>query len=57
MDHSIINPHQIRSFGIPVSYDLFDKTRELGIDLKELFIPLKIERITVLFDTYVSLDH
>ena len=27
MDHSIINPNQINSFGIPVSNNPFDRTR------------------------------
>ena len=34
MDHLLVNPNQIRSFGIPVSDKPFNKTREFGIDHK-----------------------
>ena len=32
MDHSLIKPNQIRSFGIPVYGKLFNTTWEFGID-------------------------
>ena len=43
MDHSLINPNQIRHFGIPVSDDSYDSTRDFGISHNELFIPLKLK--------------
>ena len=57
MYHSLINPNQISSFGIPLSNDPFDRTQEFGIYHEELFIPFKMEVTTVLFDTYVTSDH
>ena len=41
MDHSHINPNQIRSFGIPVSNEPFDSTQEFGIDHEDMFIPCR----------------
>ena len=35
MEHSLINPNQIRRYGIPLSDDLYDDTRDLGIDHSE----------------------
>ena len=32
MDHSLINPNQIRHFGIPVSDNAYNGTEDLGID-------------------------
>ena len=57
MDQSLINPNQIRSFSIPVSKNLFYRTREFGIDHKEIFITFKTEGTTVLFENYVPSDH
>lgn len=57
LDHSLINPNQIRSFGIPVSDDPFDHQREFGIDYDEdCFIPFSTEGCTVYFDSYVPSD-
>ena len=39
LDHSLINPNQIRHYGIPVSDDPYDSGRPFGIDHAELFIP------------------
>ena len=43
MEHSLINPNQIRSFGITVFNYPFDRTREFGIDHKEMFKPPRTE--------------
>ena len=56
MDHSLINPNQIRHFGIPVSDDPYDSTRDFGIDHAELFIPFETEGCAVYFDTSVPTD-
>ena len=32
MEHSLINPNQIRRYGIPLSDDLYDDTGDLGIE-------------------------
>ena len=34
MDHSLIKPNQMRSFGITLSDNPFDRTEEFGIDIK-----------------------
>ena len=57
MYHSLVKPNQMRSFGIPVSDDPFDRTRYFGIDHKELFIPFKTEETILLFNTYVPSYH
>ena len=57
MDHSLINPNQIRHFGIPVSDDAYDRGREFGIAHKYLFIPFETEGSTVFFESYVPTDN
>lgn len=56
MDHSLINPNQIRHFGIAVSDDPYDSTQSLGIDHDDLFIPFMTEGCTVFFETFVPSD-
>lgn len=56
LDHSLINPNQIRHFGIPVSDDPYDKSRSFGIDHEDLFIPFHTAGSTVYFDSYVPTD-
>lgn len=56
MEHSLINPNQIRHYGIPVSDDPFDESRDFGIDHEEAFIPFETEGSTVFFDTFVPND-
>ena len=41
MDHLLINPNQIRHFGIPVSDNPYDTEKALGIDHQSIFIPFK----------------
>ena len=56
MDHSLINPNQIRAFGISVSDDPFDKTRPFGIDHEDIFIPFMTQGSTVFFNSFVPSD-
>jgi len=56
MDHSLINPNQVRSFGIPVSDNPFDTGRPFGIDHEDLFVSFRTEGSTVCFDTRVPSD-
>ena len=56
MDHSLINPNQIRHFGIPVSDNAYDGTQDLGIDHEEVFIPFETQGSTVFFETFVPSD-
>ena len=53
MDHSLINPNQIRAFGIALSDDPYDKSRPFGIDHEDVFIPFSTQGSTVFFDTFV----
>lgn len=52
MDHSLINPNQVRHYGIPVSDDPYDSTRSLGIDHSDLFVPFMTEGCTIFFDSF-----
>ena len=57
MDHSLVNPNQIRAFGIDVSDNPYDKERDFGITHDDCFIPFSTEGSTVFFDTFVPSDH
>ena len=56
MDHSLINPNQIRHYGISVSDDPYDSTQDFGIDHGKLFIPFETEGCAIYFDTCVPTD-
>ena len=51
MDHSLINPNQIRHCGIPVSDNPYDSGRSLGIDHDALSIPFRTQGPTVYFES------
>ena len=53
MKMSLINPNQLRHFGITVSDDPTDSTRPFGISSDEMFIPFQMDGTTVFFDTRV----
>jgi hypothetical protein len=53
LDHSLINPNQIRVTGIPVCDDPYDRHRHLGIDLYEIHIPFLTEGNTIYFSSRV----
>ena len=53
MDHLLVNPNKIRTTGIPVSYDPFDSTRQLGIHNKLAFIPFQTDETAIYFKTHV----
>jgi hypothetical protein len=55
MDHSLINPNQIREYGLPVYDDPFSK-QQFGIDGKEAFIPFNTMGTIVYFETHVPTD-
>ncbi|KAL7516516.1 hypothetical protein ACHAWX_001524, partial [Stephanocyclus meneghinianus] len=56
MDHSLINPNQIRAYGIDVSDNPFDKDKDLGIDHTECFIPFETAGSTIFFESFVPSD-
>ena len=43
MDRSLLNPNQLRAFGVPVCDDPTDKYRPLGIDLGDIHLPMTME--------------
>jgi hypothetical protein len=49
LDHSLINPNQIRVTGTPVCDDPFDRHRKLGIDTEETYIPFHTDGNTIYF--------
>ena len=56
MDHSLINPDQIRAYGIDVSDNPFDKDKDFGIDHAECFIPFETAGSTIFFESFVPSD-
>ena len=56
LPNSLINPQQIRSFGIPLCDDPWDPTRTLGMDTGNVFVPFETLGSTVLFVTHTPTD-
>ena len=48
MGHSLINPNQIREYGVPVYDNLYNKN-QFGIEDHEAFIPFNTKGIIVYF--------
>lgn len=53
MDHSLINPNQIRITGIDVCDNPFDRNTRLGIDHEDVFVPFRTQGSTVYFESFV----
>ena len=54
LDHTLINPNQVRSYGIPFWDNPFDPTRSLSIDVTDdLQIPMRTVGTKLLFTTRV----
>ena len=51
--HSLINPNQIRHFGMPVSGNPYDSGRDFGINHEDKFITFKTEGSTVFLKYFV----
>ena len=56
MDLSLINPNQIRHFGIPVLDNPHDRSKQLGIDHEQVFIPFLTKGSAVYFETHMPSD-
>ena len=54
LDHSLLNPNQIRSNGFPLSDNPFDTTRELGLELIDGLVPFNLAGTIVYFESFVS---
>ena len=52
MDHSLLNPNQVRHFHIPVSDDIYDQSRKFGIDHPDVFLPFDTEGATVFLQSF-----
>jgi hypothetical protein len=55
MDHSLINPNQIREYGIPVYDNPFTQS-QFGIDCNDDFIPFNTMGTIVYFESRVPTD-
>ena len=54
MDHSLINPNQIRAYGIPLWYNAYDQSRngELYIELDEAVkVQMKTQGTKIIFES------
>ena len=51
MDHSLINPNQIRTTGVPVLDDPFDTSPEFGMQNPKTFLPFQTDGTAVYFNT------
>lgn len=56
MDHSLINPNQLRAFGVPVWDNPFDPDHQMGIEHGELLIPFQTAGSTVFCTTHYPSD-
>ena len=56
MDHSLINPNQIRAYGIKVWDNPYDTEREFGIELDDFVIPFDTEGSTIHFESHLPSD-
>jgi hypothetical protein len=54
LDHSLLNPNQVRSYGIPLWDNPFDDTRPLGMDLSHnITLPFETRGTKILFHSRV----
>ena len=54
LDHSLINPNQVRSNGFRLSDDPFDITRDFGLEVDhETLIPFDVHGSIIYFESFV----
>ena len=56
LPNSLINPNQLRAYGLIVNDDPFDHSRHFGIDSEHVFIPFDTTGTVVHFDTRVPTE-
>ena len=56
LNHSLINPNQLRSYGVDVWDNPFDKERGLCIRIDEITIPMSTKGTKIRFETRVPTD-
>ena len=57
LDHSLINPNQVRHAGVPLWDNPYDSHHDLSIETKLATIPLNTNGTKITFETYVPIDH
>jgi hypothetical protein len=53
---SLINPHQIRSYGHSLCHDPWDPHRPIGLEVEVLFVPFQTAGPNLFFETRVPTD-
>ena len=56
LPNSLINPNQLRAYGLNVNDDPFDHSRMFGIDSENLFIPFDTTGTVIHFDSRVPTE-
>jgi len=56
LPNSLLNPNQLRAFGIGVNDNPFDESQDIGIDCGDEFIPLRTIGTNVYFESRVPTD-
>jgi len=51
MSHTLINPNQVRAFGVPLCDDPTDPHRSLGMEVQDIFVPFAMLGTTCIFTT------
>ena len=57
LDHSLLNPNQIRKYNIPLYDNPFDNGRPFGIDAPDMFIPFNTTGTKIFFNSHSPTQH
>jgi hypothetical protein len=56
MENSLINPNQLRTYGLMVNDDPFDSTRGFGVNTDDVFIPFDTKGTVIYFESHVPTE-
>jgi hypothetical protein len=56
LPNSLINPNQLRAYGLIINDDPFDNSRQFGIDEEHIFIPFDTTGTVVHFESRVPTE-
>jgi len=56
LENSLINPNQLRAYGVMVNDDPFDSTRGFGVDTDNVFIPFDTTGTVIYFESRVPTE-
>jgi len=56
LPNSLLNPNQLRAFGVEVYDNPFDESQDIGMDCRDIFIPLHTIVSNVYFESRVPTD-